>query len=66
VVRLGGLAVPELGEATMKVMVGRAEAEELMAMKAAYEKQVERRLPVRVQLPHGAEEHAGADEVFVI
>ena len=68
VVRLGGLAVPELGAETMKAMVNRAEAEELMAMKAAYGKQVERRLPVQVQLP-GAQEARGAqgkDSVFVI
>ena len=66
VLRLGGLALPELDEATRKAMVQRAEAEELMAMKAAYEKQVERRLPVRVQLPRGAEVCGSGDEVFVI
>ena len=66
VVRLGGLALPELDGATRKAMVLRAEAEELVAMKAAYEKQVERRLPVRVQLPVGGEVRRSGDEVFVI
>ena len=68
VLRLGGLAVPELGAETMKALVRRAEAEELAAMKAAYEKQVERRLPVTVQLPGGAEakELAGKDAAFLI
>lgn len=51
VARLGGLAVPELGAQGMERVAAQLGEEDLLAMKAAYEKQLAHTLPLMTQLP---------------
>jgi len=51
VARLGGLAAPELNMDTLKSIVGKLEEEELLVLRSYYADQVNRVLPMAVQLP---------------
>lgn len=68
VVRLGGLAEPELDQGTMKSIAERLEERELLSLKEAYEQRVAERYPVQPQLPGGREfrENEQSDRAFLI
>lgn len=64
----GGLAQPELDSAVRKSIAGKLEEDELLALKRAYERQLEEKFPVKTQLPYGGEETGGGepDRAFLI
>ena len=68
-VRLGLLAEPALGEATLQGIAGKLNQEELEALQACYARRLEGQLPLPVQLHYGGEttqEGAERDRSFVI
>ena len=68
-VRLGLLAEPPLGEATLQGIAGKLNQEELEALQACYTRRLEGQLPLPVQLHYGGEttqEGAERDRSFVI
>ena len=68
-VRLGLLAEPALGEATLQGIAGKLNQEELEALQACYTRRLEGQLPLPVQLHYGGEttqEGAERDRSFVI
>ena len=68
-VRLGLLAEPALGEATLQGIAGKLNQEELEALQACYTRRLEGQLPLPVQLHYGGEttqEGAEQDRSFVI
>ena len=68
VARLGGMAQPELKAETLKGIVKKLEEDELLAMKSAYERQLEKKMPVKTQFTYGAEsrEKNESDNAFLI
>ena len=68
-VRLGLLAEPALGEATLQGIASKLNQEELEALQACYARRLEGQLPLPVQLHYGGEttqEGAERDRSFVI
>lgn len=68
VVRLGGLAEPELSMETLKAMADKLDEPELAALRDHYARRTEKLLPVSGQLPQRGEadlEHRG-DQAFLI
>ncbi len=55
VVRLGGLADPQLDLAVLKAIAGKLEAEELLELKRVYETRAQKRYPLAVQLEYRQE-----------
>jgi len=68
VARLGGLAAPELNMDTLKSIVGKLEEEELLVLRSYYADQVNRVLPMAVQLPAHKQNSKteGRDMAFLI
>lgn len=68
VTRLGGLAAPELKMDTLKSIVGKLEEEELLVLRNYYAEQVNRVLPMAVQLPAYKQsgKNEGQDMAFLI
>lgn len=68
VARLGGLAQPGLDGAVRKSIAGKLEETELLALKKAYERQLEERFPVSTQLHYDGEsrDHVERDGAFLI
>ncbi len=68
VIRLGGLAEPELRMDVLKGIAGKLDEEELLALRGLYAKRVEKKLPVTVQLKSAGEDHRGEsrDSAFLI
>ena len=61
VARLGGIVQPELKRETLEAIADKLEEEELLAVKSAWEKQLEKSLPVKPQLTYRREENTGRD-----
>ena len=68
VARLGGIVQPELKRETLEAIADKLEEEELLAVKGAWEKQLEKTLPVKPQLTYRREENTGrsSDNAFLI
>ena len=68
VARLGGIVQPDLSMDTWKGIVHKLEEDELLAVKAAFNRQIEQKIPVKPQLLYGTKEGSGRenDSAFLI
>ena len=68
VARLGGIVQPDLSMDTWKGIVHKLEEDERLAVKAAFNRQIEQKIPVKPQLLYGTKEGSGRenDSAFLI
>ena len=62
VVRLGGLAQPELEHAVMRSIVDKLDEGELLHLKGVFSARAEEKYPLRTQLPWGGQERPESNE----